>query len=91
MAGIKKFGAAAAAVGMAICAIGNAWKNRALTMLGVRFARVSIGDGGDDAWPATEEMQWTLPHRSSPCFAADRHAASFARCRHFGWFRSPFA
>ncbi|KAL5992304.1 hypothetical protein ACLOJK_013220 [Asimina triloba] len=88
MSGIKRFGVAATAVGMTIYAVGDAWKNRALSMLGVESARASTGDGGDDAWPATEEMQRTLPHRSSLCFIADRHATSSARCRHFGWLGS---
>ncbi|KAL5997380.1 hypothetical protein ACLOJK_008310 [Asimina triloba] len=63
-------------------------KNRALPILSSDSQWVLIGAGGDDTLPATREMQWMLPHRSSPCFAADRRAASSARCRRFGWFRS---
>ncbi|KAL5991941.1 hypothetical protein ACLOJK_012853 [Asimina triloba] len=52
--------------------------------------RVLIEAGGDDAWPVMGEMQWTLPHRSSPCFVADRRAASSTHHRRFGWFGSSF-
>ncbi|KAL5978650.1 hypothetical protein ACLOJK_029767 [Asimina triloba] len=51
-------------------------KNRALPILPSDSRWVLIGDGGDDAWPATGEMQWTLPRRSSPFLALLRRRSS---------------